>query len=364
MRVLFLQQQPCMRTLKYAAGLRSRPGDLRLGFAVQGRTLTEWYGEGDELFDRWWRIGPDPADVARVVDEFRPDVVHCHNLPDRLTVVALDVVAGAVPVIHDSHDLQSLRRTPYEDGFPEPADPLVLEKRAVTGSAAVVAVSEEMVDAITARHGPPARVLCFANYAVGRNLPVSLPDPDRPRTGPPRVVYQGTLSTNGGHYDLRDIFRTLVAGGVTLDVYPARPVPEYQALADATPAMTCHDMLPPRRLLEVLGDYDFGWAGFNASLNRAHLDTALPNKAYEYLGCGLPVLTLGHRALDRLIGEHGVGLSLSPAELDRLGERLAAVDVAGLRRRVAAVRDRFTVEANIHHLVRLYHDVVAPESLP
>ena len=177
-RVLFLQQQPCIRSLKYGLGLRGL-GGFELGFACQGQTLTEWYGEGDDLFDEWWRIGGDPSEVARVVEEFRPDVIHCHNLPDRLTVVALDVVNGddvgrRVPVIHDVHDLQSLRQTPYEDGFPEPADPLVLEKQAVSGCAALVAVSDEMLDEIIARHGRPTTVALLRQLR-GRSGPAGRP---------------------------------------------------------------------------------------------------------------------------------------------------------------------------------------------
>ena len=360
-RVLFLQQQPCIRSLKYGLGLGDL-GGFELGFACQGQTLTEWYGEGDELFDRWWHIDGDPSDVARVVEEFQPDVIHCHNLPDRLTVVALDVVARdvigrRVPVVHDVHDLQSLRHTPYEDGFPEPADPLVLEKQAVTGCAALVAVSQEMLDEITARHGWPASSLCFPNYAVGRDLPAELPSPERALSTPPRIVYQGTLSSNGGHYDLLDIFRTLVDQGASLDVYPSRPVPDYEQLARKTPGLTLHDKVSPQRLLEVLGQYDFGWAGFNTTLNRAHLDTALPNKAFEYLGCGLPVLTLDHTALRRFVEEHGVGVSLPT--LDGLSARLEALDLPSLRRRVALARPNLTIEANIARIAALYAKVIA-----
>jgi hypothetical protein len=65
MRVLFLHQQPCMRALKYAVGLRAVRPDLQLGFAYRGRTLTEFYGSGDELFDRWWRLGADLAGHPR-----------------------------------------------------------------------------------------------------------------------------------------------------------------------------------------------------------------------------------------------------------------------------------------------------------
>jgi hypothetical protein len=73
------------------------------------------------------------------------------------------------------------------------------------------------------------------------------------------------------------------------------------------------------------------------------------------LGCGLPVLTLGHRALSQLVGENGLGLSL--ATFDDLVGQLSAVDMVELRRRVAAVRLELTVEANIHRLAELYEAV-------
>ncbi|MDP9387557.1 MAG: glycosyltransferase [Actinomycetota bacterium] len=358
MRVLFLQRQPCIRALKYAVALRgARPG-VRLGFACQGATLSGWYGEGDELFDAWWRLGSRPAgDLAAVLDEFAPDVVHSHNLPDELTVVALDVADGCVPVVHDVHDLQSLRHTAYEDGFAEPADTAALERRAVEDSAALVTVSEEMRRQVRARHRVPARGCDFPNYALARDLPAVLPPPRPPRDGRLRMVYQGTLSTNGGHYDLRDIFTAIVAQGVSLDVHPSRPAPAYEELADRTPGLRCHRPLPPARLLAALASYDLGWAGFNATLNAAHLDTALPNKVFEYLGSGLPVVVLRHRALERLVDEHGVGIVLSRVE--HLAARLHEADLPALRARVAEARAGFTVEANIGRILDLY-DSVAP----
>ena len=189
MRVLFLQQQPCIRTLKYAVGMRSASDSLYLGFAYQGQSLDEWYGTGDELFDEWWHIGSDVmGGLRRAIERFEPDVIHSHNLPDRLTVLALDLTGGGVPIVHDVHDLQSLRQTPYEDGFPEPADPRLLERTAVEGCSALIVVSEEMLDELGARYRLPIS-RCFPNYALARDLPETLPDRERHGDGPPRIVY-------------------------------------------------------------------------------------------------------------------------------------------------------------------------------
>jgi glycosyltransferase involved in cell wall biosynthesis len=214
-----------------------------------------------------------------------------------------------------------------------------------------------MLAVSVARHRPPPLSITFASYALARDLPAVLPPPARPWDGPPRVVYQGTLSANGGHYDLRQLFGRIAEEGVELHVYPGRPAPEYEELAASSPLIHCHATLEPSRLFEALAGYDFGWAGFNASLNRAHIDTALPNKAFDYLGCGVPILTLDHRALGRLVEDHGVGVRL--ATLDGLADQLRSVDVEALRRRVAKARPELTVEANIHRIVELYEAVAA-----
>jgi glycosyltransferase involved in cell wall biosynthesis len=358
-RVLFLQQQPCVRALKIAVGLRTARPDVELGFAYQGRTLTEYYGSGDELFSRWWDLGDDPrGPLAAVLDEFRPDLVHSHNLPDTFTVLAGELAGARVPVVHDVHDLQSLRRTTYENGFAQPGNALALERRAIEGAAAVVTVSDELVAEIRRRYRLAGPTVVFPNYALRRDLPRRLAFASARRNGyPPRLVYQGTLSTNGGHYDLREIFAALVAGGATLDVYPSRDVPEYADLAAGSAGLTYHESLPPAGLLARLPAYDFGWAGFNETLNKAHIDTALPNKLFEYLACGLPVLTLRHRALRRFLRERGVGIALdSPSDL---ATELARRDVTKLRRRVAAARKSLTVEANAGRIADLYDSLVA-----
>jgi glycosyltransferase involved in cell wall biosynthesis len=349
-----------MRALKLAAGVRGAVPNVELGFAYQGKTLTEWYGWGDESFDRLWNIGADAAGLAAVLDEYEPDLVHSHNLPDVLTVRANELVAERIPVVHDVHDLQSLRRTAYEDGFPEPADLGELERRSLEESAAVVTVSPELMDVLDRRYSLPERTLVVPNFALGRDLPRGLPSREHRPAGLPRLVYQGTVSTNGGHYDLRGIFQALVRGGLVVDVYPNRVVDEYHELAGRLDGLTVHEPRPPVELLRRLQRYDFGWAGFNAELNRPHLDTALPNKLFEYLACGLPVLALPHRAIRRLLDERGLGIVV--AHPRDIVPELGRHDLAALRRRVAAAKDRLTIEANIHHLVALYEEL-APSGL-
>lgn len=359
MRVLFLQRQPCVRALKYAVGLRAAWPGLVLGFAYQGRTLSEFYGAGDELFDGWWDLGVDtePVDeLQAVLDDFQPDLVHSHNLPDVLTVLALQLVDDAIPVVHDIHDLQSLRSTPYRDGFPEPADPLALERTAIEGASALITVSPELVDVVRSRYELPERTLVLGNLALRRDRVIDLPE----RTGPvgaPTIVYEGSLATDGGHYDLRDIFRSMANAGVNVAIHPSRPVREYADLAAEHQAIRCHDPQKPAALMQTLPKYDLGWAGFNTTLNAAHLDTVLPNKLFEYLGAGLPVITLrDHLALRRFVEREGVGVVVD--DVADVADAVRDLDLSALRRRVAEQRDRFTFESQVGDVIDLYRDLV------
>ncbi len=358
MRVLFLQRQPCVRAMKYAVGLRGAWPDLELGFAYQGRTLTEFYGSGDDLFDGWWDLGEDarPVDELRaVLNDFQPDLIHSHNLPDVLTALALELVGDDIPVVHDIHDLQSLRHTPYRDGFPEPVDPLGLERAAIEGAAALITVSPELVDVLRAQYELPGRTLVLGNLALRRDRVVDLPE--RSGEGSRTIVYEGSLSTDGGHYDLRDLFRTVADAGVALVIHPSRPAPAYADLAAERRNIRCHEPLDPATLMRTLPRYDLGWAGFNATLNAAHLDTVLPNKLFEYLGAGLPVVTLrDHLALRRFVEDEGVGVVLD--DVADVADAVRDLDMASLRRTVAAKRDRFTFEGQVDDVIDLYRDLV------
>ncbi len=354
MRVLFLHRQPCIRTLKYAVALRGH-GGVDLAYAYQGRTLTAFYGSGDELFDHWYPVARDPHEGIRAaVDDFRPDVIHSHNLPDVLTVAAREVVGGSVAIVHDVHDFQSLRSTPYEDGFPHISDPAGAERAAVEDSDALVTVGRVLLEEIAARYRLPRATLTIPNLVLARDLPDAAAILDVPRrSGPVRVAYEGTLSAGGGHYDLRDIFTTIAGMDLELHVHPSQPPgPEYRALAGQNANIMLHEPMRPEDLLARLPHYDVGWAGFNVAKNPAHLATVLPNKAFEYVGCGLPVVTLPHRALAEWVREEGTGIVLE--DVSELGDILRATDLGALRAHLVDVRERFTMEGAVSRLVDLY----------
>jgi glycosyltransferase involved in cell wall biosynthesis len=326
MRVLFLQRQPSFRALKLAAGLRGALAESELAFAFQGDSLNERYGQGDEFFDRLWKLDPDANGLAPLLAEFEPDVVH-----------GFDDLSGRVkgpPVVHDVSDAAEL------------------DQRAIESAAALVATSPELLGLLRHHFRLPKRTLVFPNLALRRDLPRLLAFQEHRVAVPPRLVYQGSLATDGGRYDLRAIFESLDNEGFPLDVYPNATVDEYYDLEERLRGLTMHEPRPPADMLRELPKYDFGWAGLNATNEKPQLDTLLPNKVFEYLACGLPVLSFPHAAVRHLLRERGLGVVVSNAR--EIGLELSRRDLEKLRRRVATARTRLTVEANIDRLVEVY----------
>lgn len=119
--------------------------------------------------------------------------------------------------------------------------------------------------------------------------------------------------------------------------------------------MVCHRPCEPQKLFKQITRYDFGWSGFNDALNARHLDTVLPNKMFEYLACGLPVISFQHKAMKSFLEQHRVGLVING--IDELTNCIENANRADLRASVVQKRWNFTVEDNIGRVVEIYQNL-------
>ncbi len=361
MQILFVQPQPCIRALKYGEGLRKAHPDIHLSFAYSGKTLSELYGHGDECFKAWFPLGDDPArDLQNIVDIHDVDLIHSHNAPDTLTNLCIDLFGGKIPVVHDIHDLMSARKTAYEDGLhraDDAADWHEEERQAIERSDAVITVSDAIFNLVRQQgYQLPELTHIYANYIPERLIPRTLPQVEHKIGNRPiRIVYEGFLSNSGSHYDLRAIFRSLAVEGIELHIYPSRDNSDYQTLADTVANIVYHPSLAPEKLFEEITQYDFGWVGFNDTLNSVHLDTVLPNKLFEYIACGLPAISFPHEALTGFLETHYVGLVINT--IAGLNERLRTPEMIAMRKNVRRRRWDFTVETNIGWIVNIYRQL-------
>lgn len=321
------------------------------------KTLTELYGYGDEHFKKFIKLDPRALeeDLKRIVEELSVDLIHSQNAPDTLTRVAVGTI-DRIPIIHENQDTISLRQTPYtpESNLEEE---LVDERIANEHCDARIHVSQGLQDYIQRKYGSKNDVV-LPNYVSRSLVPTCFKRKLSEIDGLVHIVYEGTLSSlSGDHYDLRGIFVDLARHGCRVHIYDSHQNRDYARLAETHSGIHYHGHKDPRELPYELTQYDYGWVGFNAQRNKEHLNVALPNKLFEYLASGLPVLSFPHKAQKELIEANRVGLVFR--DLDQLDEQIRnskAMDE--VKRQVMARRYDFTMEANIRSVLALYQELL------
>lgn len=323
--------------------------------------------------------------IARVVEDFQPDVVHLHNVYHQLSPSVLDPLRrSGIPAVMTLHDYKlacpnyqfldhgALCQACLDGGFRQ-----AVRRRCKGDSlpASALCAAESWLHRRTGAYGPVARFVCPSQFLLGRMaragvfperlrrvrhfIDLSQCEPKREAGGD--VVFAGRLSPEKG-------VDTLIAAigrlGPTAVLRVAGEGPDgdgLRALAD--------DLAPGR----VIFYGRLGKADVEALL-RAACVVAVPSRWYENqpmivleaLGLGVPVVASDIGGLPELV-ETGLNGALVPPEDD---EQLAAA-LAGLLARPgralamgraarAEVASGHSPRVHLGRLEEIYHEAGSP----
>lgn len=266
------------------------------------------------------------AEVRRL----RPALVHCNDYNTMWVGAAAKALCGS-RVVYDSHELWPDRNLRFE------TRPWLLACEAlfVRLADATVTTSPAYARVIARRYRVDAPV-------VVRNVPDLSPVPPRPRNaGSPLAVYFGAL-THG-----RGLEEAIAALGEVPDLGLRLVGPEAwgfrTVLADLALGLGVADRVElldpvtPARALDAMREADVGLALIQPVCLSYRL--TLPNKLFEYVLAGLPVLATDLPAIGEFVREHGVGVTVPPGDPTALAAGLRAVldPATGTRLRRAVV---------------------------
>lgn len=299
-----------------------------------------------------------------VVRATRPHILHLSDYSTMWLGVVARLRYGSA-VVYDSRELW-----PDRNLRPEARWWLLLwEALFVRAAHRVVMTSPGHAEVLARRHRVPEPVIV-------RNVPD--PGEPRPASGSPRAraaehpvaIYSGGLLRNRG------IEQAIAALGV-LDGVRLRllgPVsPEYRAelegLADEVGVRERVEFAPPVPPTEVVGELESADAGlvlFQPVCLSHRL--VLPNKLFEYVLAGLPVVGSDLPMIAGFIEEHGVGATAPPQDVDAIAAALAHVLAPERNRelRAAAESARGAVDWRRERevLVSVYRDALAGAGQP
>jgi len=298
------------------------------------------------------------ASFAAGIRRTSPDVIHAHDAAMLLPALIGRRLTGA-RLVYDSHELAT--GVPYRDAR-WARFVATIERIALPRVAAVVTVSDGIAERLAAQYDLPARPVVLRNVS---DVPADPPPVDgrlRQAIGveeAPLVLHQGSAAEGRG----ADTLLRAAASLPSVHLVLLGPAPDEAVALSAL----ARELAVGHRVhvlaavpVETLSAWASG-ANVGVSLLKDTCENhrlALPNKVFEYLAAGIPVVTSDLPELRSLVLGHGFGWVSAPGDVEALrGTLETAITHASdheLRARLLAARERLRWTHERDRLTALY----------
>jgi glycosyltransferase involved in cell wall biosynthesis len=293
----------------------------------------------------------------------RPDVVHAHDAAMLLPGVIGAQLTGA-RLVYDSHELAT--SVPYRERawawFVAGIERLVVSR-----CAAVITVSDGIAERLRRRYSLPRTPTVVRNVtALRKRGPGGLRMALGIDRSTPLILHQGAPAPARGCELLLAAVKQLPG---THLAFLGDPEPGYAtALRDAIRDQGLQDRVtllpsvPLEQLLAHTAEADVGVTLLQDTCENHRL--ALPNKLFEYIAAGVPVVASALPETRGLVERYGVGWCVAPGDASALAETLEeALRRHGdpdLRKRLASAAEELSWEHEQRHLIGLYDRLLDP----
>lgn len=325
-----------------------------LPYALSPATL----GRGRERLPRAVRLAVEGARLALRAAATRPDAVHAHDAAMLLPGLLAARRSGA-RLVYDSHELAtgvSYRRGPWS------AFVAATERLGAPRADLVITVSEGIAARLSGRYRLRRDPIVVRNFP-DLPPPGAVPVPDLRRElgigDAPLVLHQGAVTLRRGCETLLEAL-TALAGVHLLFLGADGPYAEHlRAVAVRAGVADRTHLIGPvslRALLSHTAQADVGVSLLEDSCENHRL--ALPNKLFEYVAAGLPVVVADLPEASRLVRERRIGWCADPTAPESvaaaLRAALAARDDPRLRARLALAAAELSWEREKPRLLSAY----------
>jgi glycosyltransferase involved in cell wall biosynthesis len=310
---------------------------------------------------RWMRTLDFYRRAIAVVHDVRPALIHCNDYNTMWVGVAARLLGGRT-VVYDSHELW-----PDRNQRPEPRWWLIaceflfvhLAHRTITASpgySEVMARRYRIRPPGVIRNIPDASMLSSAVRSENGDSPAG--DGDRV------ALYVGALTTGRG-LELSIMALSHIEDVRLRLVGPARPayLAELVELArreGVSDRVEFSGAVSPDELVETISEASVGLALIQPVCLSYRM--SLPNKVFEYVAAGLPVLGSDLPAISALVNEHRIGLLAEPGEVEdvalKLGKMLEPERNTAFREAARRAAEELVWDREAERLAHEYREAV------
>jgi hypothetical protein len=296
-KILFVQSIPDIRTNKIAQILYDKEIETDIMYlAMHPRDV---YKGLKVPYKNVYRIR-DINETIHMINKSDYDIIFSCNEPDYLS--ALLSVTNK-PVIHDCHDMMSLRG----DISNEQVIIEYLANSNCHGNIYVTDLVKKIAEQKFSIRNKP--VMLLDNYVLKSQFPQRFLEKLSKTDGEIHCVYEGGLTNFDGHHrNIQNIFMRLAENRIHVHYYTSFENDYYIKLDKKSAYLHCEGTKGPNELIEDMTKYDIGLAVLNVTeRNKSFLDTTFPNKAWEYLAAGLPILFSDLTSFKEFLKKYCVG---------------------------------------------------------
>jgi glycosyltransferase involved in cell wall biosynthesis len=284
---------------------------------------------------RWRRLPlklhrlAEASNMARLARRARPDAVHAHDVA-MLVPAYIAASLSRARLVYDSHELAT--GVPYRSR-PWALLVVAIERLLVPSCDAVITVSGGIADRLAERYSLRARPVVIRNLC-DLPPPGAAPATDlRNELGigdAPLVLHQGAVAPHRG-------CETLVRATAELDgahlLFLGAEGPYADRLRRLALDLGLDDRVhfrpavPLDSLLSYTAQASVGVSLLEGTCENHRL--ALPNKLFEYMAAGVPVVVSALPELERFLSEHPIGCAVDPGDPSAVSRALNEVVVDG-----------------------------------
>ena len=279
-KILFIQSVPCIRTNKVAKALHEK--GIQVDLVYLEVHPSEVYKDLELPYTNMYKL-QNANEMVELINKSDYDVLYSSNEPDYLTVL---FTVTNKPIVHDTHDMMSLRADITNEQ-------LILEYIAnikSTGNIYVNPLIKEIaIQKFDIKNKP---ILTLHSFIEQEQLPNKYYEKLSSIDGEIHCVFEGGLQGVVGHHRfLEPIFLKLVEHQIHVHLHCPADHKYIETLIKKSKYIHYEEVTSPKNLILEMTKYDIGLAIFNITeRNKTFLDTAFPNKIWDYLAAGLPIL--------------------------------------------------------------------------